>query len=131
MEAGPLIAEGRDAQIFEYGTDAVLRRARDGRSLEFEARVMEFVHGTGFPSPRVHEVRGGGSEIVMERLEGPTMVRAMERAPWKVAKFGRILGELHHELHALTAPDWLPAHAVAGNEILHLDMHPLNVMLTS
>ena len=39
-EPGPLLASGRDADIFEYGSGLVLRRTRTGRSLEAEARVM-------------------------------------------------------------------------------------------
>ena len=48
---GPLIASGRDADIFAYGDDErlVLRRARSGRSMETEARIMEYVRAEGYP----------------------------------------------------------------------------------
>lgn len=40
MSARRLIAEGRDADIFEAGPGRVLRRSRNDRSQELEARVM-------------------------------------------------------------------------------------------
>src|ERR1700722_10388813 len=43
MEPGPLVASGRDSDIFEYGPDLVLRRSREGRSMLQEGRIMEYV----------------------------------------------------------------------------------------
>jgi aminoglycoside phosphotransferase (APT) family kinase protein len=37
---------------------------------------------------------------------------------------------LHRDLHAIAAPDWVDDAPVGrGNRLLHLDLHPLNVML--
>ena len=42
-----------------------------------------------------------------------------------------MLADLHSELHELTAPDWLPDAPVGrGVGLLHLDLHPLNVMMS-
>src|SRR5687768_18520503 len=54
-EVGPLLAAGRDSEIFEYGAGRVLRRARDGRSLAHEADVMRHVEAAGYPVPHVHD----------------------------------------------------------------------------
>ncbi|HEY2430109.1 MAG TPA: hypothetical protein VGI06_14320, partial [Acidimicrobiales bacterium] len=59
-EPGEVIASGRDAEIFAYGPGLVLRRARGGRSLAAEARVMEHARRGGFPVPAVHEVADDG-----------------------------------------------------------------------
>ena len=127
---GALLAAGRDAEIFEYGPHAVLRRARSGRSLALEARTMAYVAAAGYPVPAVEEVSDDGSELVMERIVGPSMVAAIARRPWRVRRFGAMLGDLHRRLHELAAPPWLPAAGVGhGDAVVHLDLHPLNVML--
>ena len=60
IEPGPLLAAGRDADIFEYGSGLVLRRSREGRSMAREAQVMEYVRSQGFPVPAVEEVSDDG-----------------------------------------------------------------------
>jgi aminoglycoside phosphotransferase (APT) family kinase protein len=118
-----LIASGRDCDVFDVGDGTVVRRQRDGRSLEAEARVMRHVRGLGYPCPAVH--RAEGAELVMDRVDGPTLLTdllgnlTVERA----AVAGTMLGELHHRLHRLPPLD-------TGQSQLHLDLHPDNVMLT-
>jgi aminoglycoside phosphotransferase (APT) family kinase protein len=132
FEPGPLLASGRDADIFEYGPTQVLRRSRNSRSMEREARVMQYVHSYGYPIPEVGDVSADGLELIMERLDGATMVDAVRAAPWKAKHFGHALSELHAQLHELTAPEWLPdAPFGVGTQLLHMDLHPLNVMVTS
>jgi aminoglycoside phosphotransferase (APT) family kinase protein len=130
MEPGPLLAAGRDADIFEYGSGQVLRRSREGRSMAQEARVMEYVRSKGFPVPAVTEVSDDGLDIVMERIDGADMVAVIGKRPWEIRRHGRVLADLHRRLHELTVPDWLPAAPVGqGDRFLHLDFHPLNVMI--
>jgi aminoglycoside phosphotransferase (APT) family kinase protein len=130
-DARRLIASGRDADIFEHGRGLVLRRARGGRSLAGEARVMEYLRGQGYPVPAVEFLSDDGCDLVMERVEGPSMVQALGRAPWSVGRQGAVLGELHRRLHEVPPPDFLPRAPAwaAGASILHLDLHPLNVLL--
>jgi len=129
--AGRLIASGRDGDIFELGRGRVLRRARDGRSLEGEARIIEHVRAHGLPVPAVHEVRAGGTEIVMDRIDGPTMLAAITRRPWRLRRHARVLADLHRRLHAIEAPGWLGAAGDGGDQVVHLDLHPLNVLYGS
>ena len=128
---GVLLARGRDGDIFEYGADRVLRRARDGRSIEHEARVMEFVHARGLAVPAIHEVRANGTEIVMDRIDGPTMLDAVSRRPWTISRHAKVLADLHRQLHDIEAPDWLTQLSDGGECIVHLDLHPLNVLYGS
>jgi aminoglycoside phosphotransferase (APT) family kinase protein len=125
-----LLARGRDGDIFEYAPGLVLRKARDGRSIAHEARTMRYVADHGYPVPRIEEVRADGAEIVMERVEGPMMVAAMVRPPWKLAAHLRVLADLHDRLHEIEGPDWLPAMPGGGDRLLHLDLHPLNVIMS-
>lgn len=80
MQPGSLLASGRDSEIFDHGPGLVLRRSRDRRSMEREAKVMRYVAEHGYPAPRVEEVRADGSELVMERIDGPTMLEALRTA---------------------------------------------------
>ena len=47
----------------------LLRRSRDRRSLEKDAKVLRYVAGHGFPAPKVEELSVDGSALVMERIE--------------------------------------------------------------
>jgi streptomycin 6-kinase len=91
---------------------------------------MNHVAGCGYPVPKVYEATG--TDMVLERLTGPTMLEVLARRPWRVGSLGRTLGRLHDRLHALPAPEWLPRRfATAGDDrVLHLDLHPGNVLLT-
>ncbi|MCU1429022.1 MAG: hypothetical protein JWL83_3022 [Actinomycetia bacterium] len=128
-EPGPLLASGRDTDIFEFGPGLVLRRARNNRSLEHEARVMEYVRERGYPAPQVHELRDEGRELVMDRVEGVTMGAQVMKRPWLLRRSGRLLAQLHQQLHALPAPTWFRQAPDGGENVIHLDLHPLNVLM--
>jgi tRNA A-37 threonylcarbamoyl transferase component Bud32 len=126
---GSLIASGRDADIFEYGENLVLRRSRDRRSLLHEARIMTFVFESGYPIPQVHEVSDDGTEIVMERVSGPTMIELVASDPSQLVVQAAELRRLHQRLHEIQAPTWLRSSPFGdGKAILHLDLHPINVI---
>jgi aminoglycoside phosphotransferase (APT) family kinase protein len=129
MPPGRLIASGRDADIFELDSDRVLRRTRAGRSLEREAHAMEYAYERGYPLPRVHEVRAGGTELVMERIRGPIMADAILRRVWTLPGAARMLADLHDQLHAIAGPPWLPQIPDGGSQLVHLDLHPLNIII--
>lgn len=125
-----LIASGRECDVFTHGPGRVLRRSRTGRSLEYEARVMDHARTHGYPVPVVHEVIEGGAAMVLDLIAGPTMADALTRRPWTVGRFGRLLAELHRRLRGVPAPAWLePVGGREGHDLLHLDLHPLNVLM--
>lgn len=96
-----------------------------------EAQIMEHVRARGYPVPAIEEISDDGRDVVMERIEGVDMVAAMSRRPWTIPQQGRLLADLHSRLHQLMAPDWLHDAPVGdGDRLLHLDLHPLNVMLS-
>ncbi|MFF5453930.1 hypothetical protein ACFY40_22225 [Streptomyces sp. NPDC012950] len=45
------------------------------------------------------------TDMVLERLAGPTMLDVPARRPWRVGALDRELGRLHDRLHALPAPE--------------------------
>jgi tRNA A-37 threonylcarbamoyl transferase component Bud32 len=130
---GALLASGRDADIFEYGDALVLRRSREHRSMVEEARVMAYVRELGYPVPAIHEVSDDGMEMVMERIIGPSMLELVSKDPSTLIDQAVSLRTLHQRLHELEAPPWLRAapFATEGNSLLHLDLHPINVMISS
>jgi aminoglycoside phosphotransferase (APT) family kinase protein len=131
-EAGELLGAGRDADIFEYGPGLVLRRSRHGRSLAGEARVMTFMHEQGYPVPKVDELSADERDLVMERVDGPSWADWMSRKPWTLPRGAAMLADLHDQLHAIAAPDFLwDADVGKGNRVVHMDLHPLNVIISA
>ncbi len=98
--------------------------------MAMEARTMSFMRERGYPVPAVEELSDDGFDMVMERIEGVTMVDALGKAPWTVRRQAATLADLHRRLHEIEAPDFLPPAPVGtGTQVLHLDLHPLNVMI--
>lgn len=126
---GPQLAEGRDSVIYEHGPGRVLRLPRDGRSLSGEAEIMRYVRAQGYPAPEVFDC--GPGYLVMERVDGPTMLDALVREPQRMGYYARTLAELHQRLHVLPAPAGLPEAGLEGDRLLHRDLHPLNVLMTA
>ena len=84
---------------------------------------MAHVAEHGYPVVRV--LAAAGSDLVLERLAGPTMLEALASAQLDVRDAAHALADLHAQLHAI--PGLGPDHA---ERILHLDLHPENVVLT-
>lgn len=125
MDHSAPLASGRDADIFALGAHRVLRRYRDGGDVAAEAAVMRYVGEQGFPVPVVHAAER--ADLVMERLDGPSLLVALRSGDMAVEPAARILADLHRQLHAL--PPRLSSNPAI--RILHLDLHPDNVMLSS
>jgi hypothetical protein len=122
-----LIATGRASEIFDLGDGRVLRRFRAGGDPEREALVMRHARDHGYPVPRVLEVRPDA--LVLERIEGRTMLEDLRRRPWTLRRHASLLAGLHARLHEIAAPSSLPT-AGPGDRLLHLDLHPDNVILS-
>ena len=127
---GELVGVGRAADVYALGDDRVLRRVRDSRhDSEPEALIMRHLAMNGFPVPEVHDA--AGPDLIMERLDGPDMLADLGRRPWLARKYGRLLADLHDRLHQIGAPAGMPRLFEPGDRVMHLDLHPANVMLTS
>ncbi len=126
---GELIGTGRSADIYAVGSDRALRRFRIRGDVQAEADLMIYLEHAGYPVPKVYDANGG--DLVMERLDGRDMLADLGRRPWLVRRHARTLAGLHNQLHAIPAPAGLRPGAGPGDKVLHLDLHPANVMLTS
>jgi tRNA A-37 threonylcarbamoyl transferase component Bud32 len=79
----------------------VLIRYREPRNLRRQADLMERVQAAGFPAPKVLEV--GDCDLVVERVEGPTMFEDLLLHPERLEAHAALLaiGVCHHDLHPL------------------------------
>jgi aminoglycoside phosphotransferase (APT) family kinase protein len=157
------IAEGREAELYLLPDGRVLRLMRRELPFAKEIAVLELAAlrsaaAAGAPVPEAYErvERDGRHGVVMERLEGRDLLSLVGARPWLVGRVGRRCGELHAELHRVTAPaeltptaervrwrievsDVVPpplrdeAYAAldelpAGDALSHGDFHPGNVI---
>jgi aminoglycoside phosphotransferase (APT) family kinase protein len=119
-----------------------------------ERVAMETCAAAGLETPRI-EAAGtydGMPAIVQTWCPGDSLLARIEKKPWQMLRLGRHFGRLHARLHTIPAPaefaagapdDWLarvlPRHAhlaerlrsngTASGTLVHLDYHPLNVIV--
>lgn len=120
-----LLASGRDADVFALDESRVLRHYRQGGDTAPEADVMAYVAAAGYPVPAVYTV--DGPDLVLERLDGETLLDALLAGRVAVDTAADLLADLHDRLHRLPAR----FSAEPTDRVLHLDLHPQNVMMTS
>ncbi len=121
-----LLASGRASDVYDLGDGRVLRRFKTRGDPHREADVMEHARRNGYPVPRVLDVQA--DSLVMERVEGRTMLDELRREPGSITSLARALAELQDRLHRIDAPPLLPSIG-EGARLLHLDFHPGNVLL--
>lgn len=96
-----------------------------------EAKTMNYLRTHGYPIPAVAEVSADGTELVMERIKGASLLAELSQRPWTLYQHGKVLADLHRRLHEIPAPPWLTAAPGSpGNKVVHLDLHPLNVIMS-
>lgn len=99
--------------MFDLGDGRVLRRFRHDGDVTAEAALMVRLRESGFPVPEVYEA--AGADLVMERVPGPTLVAAIRNGDKEIGEAVAIMLDLHERLRA--------------HRVLHLDLHPDNVLL--
>ncbi|GEK20500.1 phosphotransferase [Cellulomonas xylanilytica] len=134
-EPGPVLASGATADVFALDDAHVLRRYRSGADASSEVHLLRHVVAHGFPAPAVLEA--SGPDLVMERMHGPTLLQALAAGEVSLPDAAGILQDLHTRLHAIPAPEgWGPDQpeswplVTGGPTVVHLDLHPGNVILT-
>ena len=94
-----------------------------------EAAAMQLARSHGFPVPAVYDA--GGRDLVLERVDGSSMLTDLARRPWRLGRHARMLAELHRGLHRIPAPKGLRSPLGRGDRLVHFDLHPENVLLSS
>jgi Ser/Thr protein kinase RdoA (MazF antagonist) len=122
-----LLASGRDADVFDLGDGRVLRRHKDGRPATKQAEVLRYAASQGYPVPVLHDA--SGPDLVLEKLDGPEMQQVIQ--PSNLDELATLLAELHRRLHAIPPMPGLRVEFGEPTSLLHLDLHPRNVLMTS
>ena len=112
--------------MYALDEHTVLRRYTRRNVPDEEVAIIQLVRANGFPTPEV--ISHTGPDLVLERVDGPTMRADLERDVSKLATHATTLAELHRRLHAIAAPPWLEPIG-PGDAVLHLDLHPENVLM--
>lgn len=126
-QIGALLGTGRDGEVREFGRRWVMRPRSDGGDQRSERELMQWVRDHGYPVPEVVEY-DDPTCIVMERVDGPSMLDDLGARPWKALSHARLLADLHTRLDDVPPPPGL-RHSGAGDRLLHLDLHPDNVIM--
>jgi tRNA A-37 threonylcarbamoyl transferase component Bud32 len=130
LDEAHLLVHGRTADVYLLDDTHVVRRlhSRDGTFPNLE--VLRYLGDVGFPTARLVDV--DGPDIVMERLHGPTLLQALDAEEISLPDGAQVVLDLHAQLHAVAPPPEALASGAAaeGDSILHLDLHPANIMMT-
>ena len=113
IEKGPMIAQGRTAEIFLWKDNQVLKLFLEGfpaTRVEYEVRTTRAIHKSGLPVPAVEGIMEveGRMGIIFERVEGPSMLGLFRSKPWKLFRLARALAELHAGMHSREVPELPP-----------------------
>lgn len=157
-----LLAQGGQADIYELDNDKVirvLRNAEDEEYLKTEMSVMRSLKEKAKAVPEVYEYLKieGRPSIIMERLNGDTMLADMRKKPFHILKQAQKLAELHMQVsdsaeglgmvsindradYLIPKAEMLDqelkkfvlsilAEMPRGNHICHGDFHPGNIIM--
>ncbi|WP_454856489.1 phosphotransferase family protein [Promicromonospora soli] len=155
---GRRIGAGREAEVYAWGDDAVVKLYRPGYAgHRTEAAALAALDGHHIAPGLVDVVHHDGRPgLVLERVVGEDMLTLLMRQPWRVLGLARALAGAHLAIHDVRAPADLPdvrqvlaarieAAALpralqgfalrtldglpSGDRLCHGDYHPGNVMV--
>jgi aminoglycoside phosphotransferase (APT) family kinase protein len=100
---GRLLGSGKEAEIFECGSDVVklYRSAEPKRAAFREAAILAMAESFGLPIPTVHGVRRIGDRwcIAMQRVDGPSFARVTLDQPHLIPAYLQEMARLQLWVH--------------------------------
>lgn len=101
--------------------------------------LITHIVNSGFPAPRIYDTVG--NTLIMERVHGPTLFQALVSGETSIDDGAYLNVALMEQLHTMPVPDELrqaalddPIVGALTNPqhlaILHMDLHPANIILT-
>jgi len=155
------LGEGRTAKVYRWHEGTVLKLFRSSiprSEIEAEAGATMIAHALGVGAPNVGEIVAidGSFGLVLERVNGRSMLEQLIRRPADAEGLAMQLADLHARIHSCDAPLQMPSqmdllltkvdradiapnirfrirHALAdcglGHSLCHGDFHPANIML--
>lgn len=162
LERAEPIGKGLNSDVYAWGETCVLKlfHGRIARTqADREYAVTQAVHGAGLPVPNAYEMIeiDGRCGIVLERVDGVSMLGYTQARPWTLFAVIRQFAELHARIHQCQAPAGLRslreriaagidasdapaadkqtarerlAALPDGDVLCHGDFHPENVLVT-
>jgi uncharacterized protein (TIGR02172 family) len=164
MEKGILIGAGRTADVYAWGDEHILKLYQERMPvapIEREFTITRLAKQAGLAVPVVIDLVkiDGRVGIIFERIRGTSLLKVLERHPWKLISIARLLAEIHARMHSSSLPvetysqraqieqgiSWAKglseseketiqavlANLPAENAVCHGDFHPDNIILTS
>tara|TARA_Y100001970_G_scaffold140622_1_gene173139 strand:- start:1027 stop:2154 length:1128 start_codon:yes stop_codon:yes gene_type:complete len=129
QEPGALIGIGSEWEVRHYGPDHVIRTSTQDADLSREAEALEVLGLAGFPAPELSK-KITPSSIVIERVDGPTMLEDLTSRPWTLNRHAKNLARLHKALGNIVAPSSWEG-VSKGESVVHLDLHPGNIKISN
>lgn len=103
---GDLLAQGRTADIYVLGRDAVIKVLRSGfpnELIQIEADKTRAVAAMGVPVPRILDVTAvdGRPALIVERVDGDSLVTRLLSRPQRMIPLARLLADMRADLAAV------------------------------
>jgi aminoglycoside phosphotransferase (APT) family kinase protein len=161
LSSATRIGVGRTAEVYAWGEGRVLKLFHPWHPHEWaenEHRLTAAAFEAGLPAPRVDGLErvDGRLGMVLERIEGPSLLQLVAARPWTILAVARRLAEVHAAIHARRVPGLIPvaqhlrwrlerarlperlrgaaeaalSRLPPGDAVCHGDLHPDNVVLT-
>lgn len=110
---GAKLGEGATAEVYAWGAGRVVKLFKAGiphRICMHEARMTRAIFAAGALAPEVFEEAtiDGRAGLVMERLDGPTLMQATKSKVVSYAEAGAILAERLYLVHGTPPPSDVP-----------------------
>jgi Ser/Thr protein kinase RdoA (MazF antagonist) len=107
---GPKLGEGREADVYAWGGDAVVKLYRPGYlGHRAEAAALATLDGHDVAPSLIDTVEcDGRTGLVLERLGGSDMLSLLQRQPWRLLGLARALANAHLNINDVHAPAELP-----------------------
>src|SRR5262245_58278732 len=114
LETAALVGKGFCSDVYAWGHGRVLKlfhRWIPRTRAEQECAATRAVHAAGVPAPAAFEVIEveGRCGIVLERIDGVSLLGHTQGRPWAIFGAVRLLAELHDRIHRSPAPAGLRA----------------------
>ncbi len=107
------VAEGREAEMFEWEDGKLLRLLRDPSHagvIQWELAAARSAQASGVRVPAVYEARAvnGRPGLIVERIDGKDLLVETAAKPWRVWSMGAECGRLHAHVNEAIASAELP-----------------------
>jgi len=125
---GSLLGQGNTAEIFEWGSDKILKLYRHGLSgdlcvNEFEMTIYANEYLKIAPKPVELVNIDGRTGAIYERINGETMLKLMLSKPWRINQYSKMLARCHA---AMQKP--VTHHAITVKEKLKRDIEGVQLL---